>query len=133
MEEAPFGDALNEVACSDRLAVFSQQGACIGKTKGRKAKPAEGKGPSESKAKAAPSKKSIPKRVHEETSEPRSERESKQKRRRTAKAAADENKESNRSDIPKGSPKLYAKRKLDNCKIFAYVHVPVHAGEQPTA
>ena len=85
MEEAPFGDALNVVACSDRLAVFSQQGACVGKTKGRKAKPAEGKEPREPKAKAAPSKK--------KNSEPPSVPESKPKRRRTAKAAADENKE----------------------------------------
>ena len=93
MEEAPFGDALNVVACSDRLAVFSQQGACVGKTKGRKAKPAEGKEPSESKATAAPSKRNTTKRGLEKSSEPPSVRDSKPKRRRGAKAAADENEE----------------------------------------
>ena len=120
MEEAPFGDALNVVACSDRLAVFSQQGACVGKTKGRKAKPAEGKEPREPKAKAAPSPKKktqspqVCQRVNRSVGALQ-----KQLQMRT--------RSTNQSDIPKGNQHDLPKR---NQPVVGLLNMP---GEQPTA
>ena len=119
MEEAPFGDALNVVACSDRLAVFSQQGACVGKTKGRKAKPAEGKEPREPKAKAAPSQKKktqspqVCQRVNRSVGALQ-----KQLQMRT--------RSTNQSDIPKGNPTWSSKTKPTSCRAFEYARRTTH-------